>query len=151
MNIKTIYIKSKLKYNMKKSELKRLVEQKVNEAWYNNIDDFYHGVGKCATYGAIGTAATIGGANLIDKGLENNDKYQETINQQSRDMQGGTDADYMEWCNAHNLNPNSKIAIDQYDDMMNDKLQESKIKRIVRRALVESIALERIKQHLKQC
>ena len=33
-----------MKKKITESQLRSIVEQKINEAWYNNIDDFYHGV-----------------------------------------------------------------------------------------------------------
>lgn len=109
---------------MKKSELKRLVEQKVNEAWYNNLDDFYHGVGKCATIGGLGTMATLGGAYALDKGMENQEKYQQHLNQQAAHNAQYTDNAYTKWCDQYNLNPDDDNSLNQYNDYLEDQESE---------------------------
>lgn len=132
-----IYIKIFLKYIiMKKSELKKLVEQKVNEAWYNNLDDFYHGVGKCATIGALG-AATLGGcAYAADKGAENNYQYNQQVNQQAADNYKYTEEAYQKWCQDHKLNPDDQFTLDQYNEWISDDgINESQLNDIIHSAI----------------
>lgn len=121
---------------MKKKELKKLVEQKVNEAWYNNLDDFYHGVGKTATIGALG-AATLGAcAYCGDKGAENNYQYAERVNQESAENNKCSEEAYQEWCKAHELNPDDDHTLSQYNDWINDDpLNESRLNKIIHRAI----------------
>lgn len=134
---------------MKKSELKKLVEQKVDEAWYNNLDDFYHGVGKCATIGALG-AATLGGcAYVADKGAENNYQYNQQVNQQAADNYKYTEEAYQKWCQDHNLNPDDQFTLNQYNDWISDEgdesLQENKT-----RSLVEKMVRKELKRQLRE-
>ena len=56
-----------MKKKITESQLKSIVEQKINEAWYNNIDDFYHGVGEAATIGAVEAGSLMVGAYYIYK------------------------------------------------------------------------------------
>lgn len=121
---------------MKKKDLKKLVENKVNEAWYNNIDDFYHGVGKAATIGAIG-AATLGGcAYVADKGAENDYQYNQQVKQQAADNYKYTKKAYQKWCQDHELNPNKQSTIDQYNEWIsNDGINESRLNNIIQSAI----------------
>lgn len=111
----------------KKINLKRLVEQKVDEAWYNNKGDFARGLGKLA----LGTAATIGGVYAADRGLENDYQRNHTINQQSAEMSKPSEKDFQDWCNVHQLDPNNPSSLDQYNDWNEEALQESAIRRMV--------------------
>ena len=125
---------------MKKSELKRLVEQKVDEAWYNNLDDFYHGVGKCATIGALGTATALGGGYLMDKGLENQERYQQNLNQQAaHNSQYGEEA-YTKWCDQYHMNPDDRNSLEQYNEYLEDQeneMNETRLNRIISKAINE--------------
>lgn len=69
-----------MKKNFTESQLWSIVEQKIDEACYNIIDDFYHGVGKAATIGALGAGSLMGGAYCLDKWLENQERYEQSIN-----------------------------------------------------------------------
>ena len=80
-----------MKKKITESQLRSIVEQKINEAWYNNIDDFYHGVGKAATIGALGAGSLMGGAYCLDKGLESQERYEQYINQEAAKNSFGTE------------------------------------------------------------
>lgn len=125
--------------------LKRLVEEKVDEAWYNNLNDFYHGVGKCATIGALGTLGTIGAAHEIGRGLDNQDRYERSVNQQAASSNPSSEVDYQEWCKQHKLNPDDTNNMSQYNDFTDsDGVDEDRIRNIVRRAIVENIVREEL-------
>lgn len=128
-----------IRNNMSQMNLKRLVEQKVDEAWYNNLDDFYHGIGKCATIGALGTLGTVGAGYCLDKGLENQERYEQQLNQEAEKNMYGTDFHYQKWCQEHELDPNSPISHDYYDSWYEEQLQESRIRYMVKRTIVENI------------
>ena len=132
------------------NELKKLVEQKVDEAWFNNLDDFYHDVGKCATIGALG-AATLGGcAYVADKGVENNYQYNQQVNQQAADNYKYTEEAYEKWCQDHDLNPDDVYVLDQYNEVIGDNLQEGKIRHMRRRILVENMVRKELKRQLRE-
>lgn len=103
-----------MKKKIGKNEFKRLVEQKVDEAWYNNSDDFYRGVGKAATIGAIGAGSVMGGGYLLDKGLEQNDNHRNYVNADA--AYENTYGDYDEFCKAHNLDPDKESSTAQFDE-----------------------------------
>lgn len=123
----------------KNINLKKLVEQKVDEAWYNNLDDFYHSVGKAATIGTLG-AATLGGcAYCADKGLENNYQYQQNVNKQAAEMSKGGQKDYEEWCEIHHMNPHDSFSMDQYEEWNQTddggEMNESRLNNVINRAI----------------
>ena len=78
----------------------------VNEAWYNNMRDFKHGVGKCAAIGALGAGAIYG------CGGENNDECQ--VNNYA------TEEHYQEYCKENGLDPDEKSSLDMFNDWMED-------------------------------
>lgn len=121
----------KQRIRLSEATLRRIVRQCVNEAWYNNIDDFYHGVGKAATIGALG-AATLGGcAYTADKGAENNYQYNQQLKQQTADNYKHSEEAYQKWCQDHELNPDSQNTLDQY----NDWISESRLNNIIHSAI----------------
>lgn len=139
-----------MKKKITKKQLQRLVESKVDEAWYNNIDDFYHGVGKCATIGALGAGSLMGGAYCLDKGLENQEKYEQYLNQEATKMSYGSDHHYQQWCDERGLDPNSSTTQDYYDGWVEDQLQENKIRNMVRRAIVETYVRNELSRRLSE-
>ena len=135
-----------MKKKITESQLRSIVEQKVDEAWYNNIDDFYHGVGKAATIGALGASSLMGGAYCLDKGLENQERYEQSLNQEAQKNSIGTEPHYQKWCEEHGLNPDDHNTLNQYNEWFED-MNESKIRYMVRRAIVENyVRKELVKQ-----
>lgn len=132
---------------MKKKDLKKLVENKVNEAWYNNIDDFYHGVGKAATIGALG-AATLGGcAYVADKGAENCYQYNQQVKQQAADNYKYTEEAYQKWCQDHEMDPNNPSTIDQYNDWISDDVvNESRLNNIIQSVIKDVMNEARVRK-----
>ena len=127
---------------MKKSELKRLVEQKVDEAWYNNKGDFARGLGKIA----LGTSITAGALGAMDRGLENQDKYQQSINQQATNSSQYGEEGYNKWCNQYHMNPNDNNSLKRYNDYLNnqdDVMNEARLNKIVHGVIKEVMNEER--------
>lgn len=147
-----IYNKQKLimRKNISKRDLKRLVEQKVDEAWYNNLDDFYHGVGKCATIGALGAGTLYGCGAVLDKGLENQERYEQYLNQEAMKNMYGTDWHYEKWCKEKGLDPDNNGSRDYYDEWVEFQLQESNIRYMVKRAIVENFVRRELKNKLSE-
>lgn len=138
-----------MKKKITESQLRSIVEQKVDEAWYNNIDDFYHGVGKAATIGALGASSLMGGAYCLDKGLENQERYEQSLNQEAQKNSIGTEPHYQKWCEEHGLNPDDNNTLNQYNEWFED-MNESKIRSMVRRAIVEQLVRRELKKQLKE-
>lgn len=127
---------------MKKSDLKRLVEERVNEAWYNNKADFARGLGKVA----LGAGITAGTLAAMDRGLENQEKYQQYVNQQaSHNSQYGEEG-YNKWCKRYHMDPNDNNSVAQYNDYLEDQkngMNEAKLNKIVHGAVKEIMNEER--------
>ena len=138
-----------MKKKITESQLRSIVEQKIDEAWYNNIDDFYHGVGKAATIGALGASTLMGGAYCLDKGLENQERYEQHLNQEAAKNSFGTEQHYQKWCEEHGLNPDDHNTLNQYNEWFED-MNESKIRYMVRRAIVENYVRKELAKQLTE-
>lgn len=138
-----------MKKKITESQLRSIVEQKIDEAWYNNIDDFYHGVGKAATIGALGASTLMGGAYCLDKGLENQERYEQHLNQEAAKNSFGTEPHYQKWCEEHGLNPDDHNTLNQYNEWFED-INESKIRYMVRRAIVENYVRKELAKQLTE-
>ena len=138
-----------MKKKITESQLRSIVEQKINEAWYNNIDDFYHGVGKAATIGALGAGSLMGGAYCLDKGLESQERYEQYINQEAAKNSFGTEPHYQQWCKEHGLNPDDDNTLTQYNEWF-EEMNESKIRYMVRRAIVENYVRKELAKQLTE-
>lgn len=138
-----------MKKKITESQLRSIVEQKIDEAWYNNIDDFYHGVGKAATIGALGASTLMGGAYCLDKGLENQERYEQHLNQEAAKNSFGTEPHYQKWCEEHGLNPDDHNTLNQYNEWFED-MNESKIRYMVRRAIVENYVRKELAKQLTE-
>lgn len=138
-----------MKKKITESQLRSIVEQKIDEAWYNNIDDFYHGVGKAATIGALGASTLMGGAYCLDKGLENQERYEQYLNQEAEKNSFGTEPHYQKWCEEHGLNPDDHNTLNQYNEWFED-MNESKIRYMVRRAIVENYVRKELAKQLTE-
>ena len=99
---------------MKKSELKRLVEERVNEAWYNNKADFARGLGKVA----LGAGITAGTLAAMDRGLENNYQYQQELNRQAAHNSQYGEEGYNRWCDNYHMDPDDKMSLEQYNEFL---------------------------------
>ena len=138
-----------MKKKITKSQLRSIVEQKIDEAWYNNIDDFYHGVGKAATIGALGAGSLMGGAYCLDKGLENKERYEQSINKAAEKSNFGTEPHDQQWCKEHGLNPDDYNTFTQYEEWF-EEMNESKIRYMVRRTIVENYVRKELAKQLKE-
>ena len=130
---------------MKKSELKRLVEERVNEAWYNNKADFARGLGKVA----LGTAMTAGTLAAMDRGLENNYQYQQELNRQAAHNSQYGEEGYNRWCDNYHMDPDDKMSLEQYNEFLKNQegeMNEAKLNKIVHGAIKEAMNEERERQ-----
>lgn len=123
------------------NNFKKLVEQKVNEAWYNNIDDFYHGVGKCATIGAL----AAGGLYCADKGMQNQELCDKQYNQDVQDKMKGSESHYQKWCSDHGLDPDDSETLAKYNDFIGESKKYNKT-----RKLVENMVRKNLKSQLDE-
>ena len=125
MNKKTIKItESKLRSMIQKS-----LNESIDEAWYDDsVKNVAKKVGKGIAKGVAGTAlaASIGAGGLyaLDKGLENQEKYEQNINNQANLMNGPTSEEVNQWCKDHNMNPNDPNAVNQAYEWLQNEYEE---------------------------
>lgn len=125
MNKKTIKItESELRSMIQKS-----LNENIDEAWYDDsVKNVAKKVGKGIAKGVAGTAlaASIGAGGLyaLDKGLENQEKYEQNINNQAKLMNGPTSEEVNQWCKDHNMNPNDPNAVNQAYEWLENEYQE---------------------------
>ena len=127
MNKKTIKItESELRSMIQKS-----LNESIDEAWYDDsVKNVAKKVGKGIAKGVAGTAlaASIGAGGLyaLDKGLENQEKYEQNINNQANLMNGPTSEEVNQWCKDHNMNPNDPNAVNQAYEWLQNEYEEKK-------------------------
>ena len=125
MNKKTIKItESELRSMIQKS-----LNENIDEAWYDDsVKNVAKKVGKGIAKGVAGTAlaASIGAGGLyaLDKGLENQEKYEQNINNQANLMNGPTSEEVNQWCKDHNMNPNDPNAVNQAYEWLQNEYEE---------------------------
>ena len=125
MNKKTIKItESELRSMIQKS-----LNESIDEAWYDDsVKNVAKKVGKGIAKGVAGTAlaASIGAGGLyaIDKGLENQEKYEQNSNNQANLMNGPTSEEVNQWCKDHNMNPNDPNAVNQAYEWLQNEYEE---------------------------
>lgn len=125
MNKKTIKItESELRSMIQKS-----LNESIDEAWYDDsVKNVAKKVGKGIAKGVAGTAlaASIGAGGLyaLDKGLENQEKYEQNINNQANLMNGPTSEEVNQWCKEHNMNPNDPNAVNQAYEWLQNEYEE---------------------------
>ena len=54
------------------------------------------------------------------------------------------------WCQDHDLNPDDTYVLDQYNEVIGDKLQEGKTRHMHRRKLVENMVRKELKRQLRE-
>ena len=115
------------------SELRSVIQKSLNEnideAWYDDsVKNVAKKVGKGIAKGVAGTAlaASIGAGGLyaLDKGLENQEKYEQNINNQANLMNGPTSEEVNQWCKDHNMNPNDPNAVNQAYEWLQNEYEE---------------------------
>lgn len=112
--------------------MKRLVEQKVDEEWYNNGKDFARAAGKGALYTALGLASLYG----CDKAAEKQADYQNRVNKEAAINSKYNNDEFNNFCEKNHLDPNNGNSIAQFNDYMEarrDSLRESIERRVMRR------------------
>ena len=125
MNKKTIKItESELRSMIQKS-----LNESIDEAWYDDsVKNVAKKVGKGIAKGVAGTAlaASIGAGGLyaLDKGLENQEKYEQNINNQANLMNGPTSEEVNQCCKDHNMNPNDPNAVNQAYEWLQNEYEE---------------------------
>lgn len=115
------------------SELRSMIQKSLNEnideAWYDDsVKNVAKKVGKGIAKGVAGTAlaASIGAGGLyaLDKGLENQERYEQHLNNQSKSMSVPTSEEVDQWCEDHNMDPNDPYAVEQAYECLQNEYEE---------------------------
>ena len=117
-------------------QLHQLIESAVIEVLNEGrFGDMAKKVGKGLAKGALYTGLTAGGlaggAYALDKGLENQERYEQQLNRDAYMMNRGNEEDVQQWLRDHNLEDNeaNRRQADEYFDGMRDDYMQNESKK----------------------
>ena len=117
-------------------QLHQLIESAVIEVLNEGrFGDMAKKVGKGLAKGALYTGLTAGGlasgAYTLDKGLENQERYEQQLNRDAYMMNRGNEEDVQQWLRDHNLEDNeaNRRQADEYFDGMRDDYMQNESKK----------------------
>ena len=105
------------------------VMQVINEGKFGNFaKKVGKGLGKAALYGALGA----GSLYALDKGMENQEKYEQSLNKQGMEMQGPNKEDVAQWLEDHQMSdtPQNREMAWQY--LTNESKANNRLAQIIR-------------------
>ena len=113
-------------------QLHQLIESAVVEVLNEGrFGDMAKKVGKGLAKGALYTGLTAGGAYTLDKGLENQERYEQQLNRDAHMMNRGNEEDVQQWLRDHNLEDNeaNRRQADEYFNGMRDDYMQNESKK----------------------
>lgn len=117
-------------------QLRQLIEGAVIEALNEGrFGDMAKKAGKGLAKGALYTGLTAGGlagyATALDKGLENQERYEQQLNRDAYMMNRGNEEDVQQWLSDHNLEDNeaNRRQADEYFEGMRDDYMQNESKK----------------------
>ena len=117
-------------------QLHQLIESAVIEVLNEGrFGDMAKKVGKGLAKGALYTGLTAGGlaggAYALDKGLENQERYEQQLNRDAYMMNRGNEEDVQQWLRDHNLEDNeaNRRQADEYFNGMRDDYMQNESKK----------------------
>lgn len=111
--------------------VKSSVKQVLDEGKFGNaMKRIGKGVGKAALYGALGA----GSLYAIDKGLENQDKYEQDLNRQAKEMQAPSQEEVGQWLLDHDMEDTPENR-DWYWNYVRESKQNARIGQIIRESI----------------
>ena len=117
-------------------QLHQLIESAVIETLNEGrFGDMAKKVGKGLAKGALYTGLTAGGlaggAYAMDKGLENQERYEQQLNRDAYMMNRGNEEDVQQWLRDHNLEDNeaNRRQADEYFNGMRDDYMQNESKK----------------------
>ena len=117
-------------------QLHQLIESAVIETLSEGrFGDMAKKVGKGLAKGALYTGLTAGGlaggAYALDKGLENQERYEQQLNRDAYMMNRGNEEDVQQWLRDHNLEDNeaNRRQADEYFNGMRDDYMQNESKK----------------------
>lgn len=136
--------KNKNTIRLTEQEFNRLVEasvmQVLNEGKFGDFAmKVGKGIGKTALYGALG----LGSLYAIDKGVENQEKYQQSLNRHASAMQGPTEDAITKWIQDNDMEDtpqNREIAWGHINNMLqNESKRNNRLSQIIREEISKVI------------
>ena len=117
-------------------QLHQLIESAVIDTLNEGrFGDMAKKVGKGLAKGALYTGLTAGGlaggAYALDKGLENQERYEQQLNRDAYMMNRGNEEDVQQWLRDHNLEDNeaNRRQADEYFNGMRDDYMQNESKK----------------------
>ena len=117
-------------------QLHQLIESAVVEVLNEGrFGDMAKKVGKGLAKGALYTGLTAGGlaggAYALDRGLENQERYEQQLNRDAYMMNRGNEEDVQQWLRDHNLEDNeaNRRQADEYFNGMRDDYMQNESKK----------------------
>lgn len=111
--------------------IKSVVIQTLNEGKFGDaVKRVGKGIGKAALYGALGA----GSLYAIDKGLENQDKYEQDLNRQAKEMQAPSQEEVGQWLLDHDMEDTPENR-DWYWNYVRESKQNARIGQIIRESI----------------
>ena len=89
------------------------------------------GLAKGALYTGLTAGGLAGGAYALDKGLENQEHYEQQLNRDAHMMNRGNEEDVQQWLRDHNLEDNeaNRRQADEYFNGMRDDYMQNESKK----------------------
>ena len=123
------------KIRLTEAELNTLIMESVNEIlsegkWGDMAKRAGKGLAKAGLYGALTAGGVAGCAYSLDKGLENQERYEQSLNQQARMMNLGNEQDVQKWLNDRGLEDNEfnrQQAYDYFEGMSDEYFKNNPI------------------------
>ena len=139
-------------------QLHQLIEGAVIEALNEGrFGDMAKKVGKGLAKGALYTGLTAGGlagcATALDRGLEQQERYEQQLNHDAYVMNRGNEEDVQQWLSDHNLEDNEanrRQADEYFEGMRDDYMQNQNESKKARPVISEQRLARIIRENLQR-
>lgn len=117
------------------AELHQLIEsvvmETINEGRFGDMaKKVGKGIAKAGLYGALTAGGVTGCGYALDKGLENQERYEQRLNQEARMMNLGNEQDVQEWLQERGLEDNEfnrQQAYDYFEGIADEYFQNNPV------------------------
>ena len=112
--------------------IKSAVIETLNEGRFGDMaKKVGKGLAKGALYTGLTAGGLAGGAYALDKGLENQERYEQQLNRDAHMMNRGNEEDVQQWLRDHNLEDNeaNRRQADEYFNGMRDDYMQNESKK----------------------
>ena len=112
--------------------IKSAVIETLNEGRFGDMaKKVGKGLAKGALYTGLTAGGLAGGAYALDRGLENQERYEQQLNRDAYMMNRGNEEDVQQWLRDHNLEDNeaNRRQADEYFNGMRDDYMQNESKK----------------------